>query len=424
MRKIVLAAVGALAAAGLTALPAPATPGFAPDPSWQANAIVRAVRFGPGSIFLGGAFTSMRPAGAADGVGEVTRNGAAAVSRRTGDLLRWNPNVHGTVFAIAVSGSTVYLGGKFDSVRNQAVSNLAAVNTVTGRLVAWDASANGVVRALEIGPNGDIFVGGSFTRLNGASRQRIGEIRPNGTVTSWHPRIGQLSGLCPPRCAPTVFTIGFSTDAATVFFGGHFGTVNGTNRNEVAAVAIDDGTNLMPWDPDVYADQNCPTCQPHETHRVYHLIITDTRAYMCGGFWQYAHGTRRAYNVLVTNLTDGKPDSKFAAGTDGDTPGCALQGGILYLGGHFNYVGKRCSQNPGRSGTCFKDPGSAVRHHVAAVDAVTGKVLAWDPGANSNTGVWAIVATNKVATFAGHFTRMGGRSADHFARYIINVARL
>jgi hypothetical protein len=367
----------------------------------------------------------MRPAGVAEGVGEVRRNGAAAVSRATGDLLDWNPNVHGTVFAVAVSGSTVYLGGNFDSVRAQPAANLAAVDATTGRLLSWGASANGVVRAIEIAPNGNIFVGGSFTRVNGASRQRLAEIRPNGAVTAWHPRVGQISGLCPPRCPPTVFTIDFSTDGDTVFFGGHFGTVNGTARNEVAAVGTGDGTNLLPWNPDVYADQNCPTCQPRETHRVYNIIITGTRAYMCGGFWQFSHGTRRAYNVLVTNLTDGRPDGTFAAGTDGDTPGCDLQRGILYLGGHFNYVGRRCSQNPGGgSSTCFQDPNSRVRHHVAAVDAITGRVLAWDPAANSNTGVWVILATAKSVTFGGHFTRMGGRSADHFARYVTNLATL
>jgi hypothetical protein len=425
MRKTAVAFAIAVIVTGLLAVPAPAAPGFAPDPAWQANDIVRAIRFGPGSIFIGGPFTRMRPSGAAPGVGEVTRNGAAAVSRSTGDLLSWNPNVQGTVYAIAISGSTAYLGGSFTSVRGQPRANLAAVDSTTGQILPWNPGTNGPVRELEIGPAGTVFVGGAFTRVNGASRQRIAEVRTNATVTPWHVNIGQIDGLCPPRCSPVVFTIDFSTDDDTVYFGGHFGTVNGLSRNEVAAVAITDGSQTLAWDPDVYADQNCPTCQPSETHRVYNLIITADKAYMCGGFWRVWHGTRRAYNVLVANLTDGRPDPNFQAGDDGDTTGCDLRGGILYLGGHFNYVGRKCSQNPsGGSGTCFEDPTSIVRHHVAAVDAQTGRVLAWDPTANSHTGVWTIVATADTAAFGGHFTRMGGRAADHFARYVTHLPQL
>lgn len=426
MRRTAVALAIAVIASGLLALPAPAAPGFAPDPAWQANNIVRAIRFGPGAIFIGGSFTQMRPSAAAPGSGEVTRNGAAAVSRSTGDLLAWNPNVNGTVFAIATSGSTVYLGGNFTNVRNQPRANLAAVDVTTGKILPWNPGTNGPVRELEIGPNGTIFVGGSFTRIAGASRQRIAEVRPNATVTPWHVNIGQVGGqLCPPRCDPVVFTIDFSTDGGTVYFGGHFGTVNGVGRNEVAAVPIADGSNTLPWDPDVYADQNCPTCQPAETHRVYNLMITADKAYMCGGFWRVWHGTRRAYNVLVTNLTTGAPDSTFRAGDDGDTTGCDLRDGILYLGGHFNYVGPKCSQNPtGGSGTCFQDPTSTVRLHVAAVDAQTGRILAWNPTANSNNGVWTIVTTAKTAAFGGHFSRMGGRSTDHFARFVTHLPAL
>ena len=51
----------------------------------------------------------MRPPGAAAGTGEVTRNHAAAVNLTTGALLPWNPNVNGTVRALRVVGTTVYM---------------------------------------------------------------------------------------------------------------------------------------------------------------------------------------------------------------------------------------------------------------------------------------------------------------------------
>ena len=392
---------------------------YSPDPSYQANAIVRDAKFAKGAIYLVGDFTSMRPAGNELGVGEVTRNHAAAIDAATGAVLPWNPNVNGQVYSVVVDGDTVYLAGSFTSVNNVARSNLAAVDATTGAVTSWNPKAGGPVRVIVKGPNGNLFIGGGFGMVNSQTRKRLAEVTPAGTVTSWSVNVAQVSGFaCPPRCPPTVFTIDFSTDGQTVFFGGHFGLVNGVTRNEVAAVPINDGSTVLAWDPDVYADSNCATCTTNETARVYHLIITANKAYMCGGFWKVWHGTKRAYNVLVTNLTTGQPDPVYAAGNDGDTPGCALRGNVLYFGGHFNYVGKICSQNSGGGATKCTVDNATTRHHVAAVDATTGAILAWDANANSNHGIWAIeTGPNGQMAFMGYFTRIGGSKQQMIAKY-------
>jgi hypothetical protein len=410
---LILAVTGAL-------VPGVARAGaFSPDPSYQANAIVRDAKFGNGAIYLAGEFTSMRPAFADPGTGEITRNHAAAIDASTGALLPWNPNVNGIVYSLVVDGNTVYLAGKFTSVNGVARTNLAAVDATTAAVKSWNPRAGGAVRVMVKGPNGNLFIGGGFGSVNGQPRSRLAEITPTGSVTSWTVNVSQVSGFaCPPRCSPTVFTIAFSTDGNTVYFGGHFGLVNGVSRNEVAAVPITNGSTVLPWDPDVYADANCPTCTVAETSRVYHLIITSNKAYMCGGFWKVYHGTRRAYNVLVTNLTTGAPDPVYSGGDDGDTPGCTLRGSVLYLGGHFNYVGKICSQNPGAASTKCTVDNSTTRHHVAAVDATTGAILAWDASANSNHGVWSIEnGPNGQMAFTGYFTRIGGSRQQMIAKY-------
>ena len=417
MRKgvaaLVLAVIGALVPGVAHAGP------YSPDPSYQANQIVRDAKFGNGAIYLAGEFTSMRPAGADPGTGEVTRNHAAAIDASTGALLPWDPNVNGVVYSLVVDGGTVYLAGKFTSVNGVARTNLAAVDATTAAVKSWNPKAGGAVRVIVKGPNGTFFIGGGFGTVNSQTRKRLAEITPAGTVTSWSVNVGQVSGFaCPPRCSPTVYTIDFSTDGQTVFFGGHFGLVNNVGRNQVAAVSITNGSTLLPWDPDVYADSNCPTCTTNETARVYHLIITANKAYMCGGFWKVYHGTRRAYNVLVTNLSNGAPDPVYSAGNDGDTPGCALRGNVLYFGGHFNYVGKICSQNPGGGATKCTVDNATTRHHVAAVNATTGEVLAWDANANSNHGIWAIEAgPNGQMAFTGYFTRIGGSKQQMIAKY-------
>src|SRR4051794_38271167 len=77
--------------------PLPAT--FSADalPTWQVNGAVWALETVGNTVFVGGAFTSVRPPGAAEGTGEVTRNNFAAFNATTGDLLPCNPSFTHTV---------------------------------------------------------------------------------------------------------------------------------------------------------------------------------------------------------------------------------------------------------------------------------------------------------------------------------------
>jgi hypothetical protein len=406
-----------------TTQPAWAAGPFAPDPSWQTDALVRSIAYSKSTMYIGGEFTHMRPKGAAPDTGEVSRNHVAAISLTTGNLRAWKPNVDGIVYAIEVVGSTVYLGGSFSSVNGVARRNLAAVDRTSGDLLRWRPRADDTVREIQLGPEGTLFLGGRFTTIDGKTRRHIAEITTGGKLRGWAPMIGQISGFpCPPRCPPNVLTIAFSVGGRIVYFGGHFGTVNGTPRREVAAVRIDDDEALRAWDPDPYADANCPTCTTQETSRVYNLIVTKDKAYMCGGFWRVRHGTTNAYNVLVTDLTSGAPDSTFAVGDDGDTLGCALHRGVLYLGGHFDYAGAVCSQNPPRASTRCTAANSTYRQHVVAVDATTGEILPWNPAANSIHGVATIERGPGVVGIGGYFTQIGGSVQQGIAMYQSRLA--
>src|SRR5215211_5612161 len=149
-RTFVMLVFVALAGAAFPTEAANAASASPPDPSWQTDDIVRAIAFGNGAIYLGGAFTHVRPPGADPGEKEVARSHAAALNRTTGKLLKWNPNVDGVVFAIAVWRQRVILGGDFDSVRGKPRSNLAAVDAKTGALLKWSPKTNGEVRALKL----------------------------------------------------------------------------------------------------------------------------------------------------------------------------------------------------------------------------------------------------------------------------------
>jgi trimeric autotransporter adhesin len=401
----VATACAALAATpSADAAPPVATP--APMGTCQTNGVVRAIVYVGHAVYLGGNFTAVRPAGASRG--GVPRAHLAACSTTTGRVLAWNPGANAEVLSLGANGKRIYVGGRFTKLDGKPRARLGAVTTA-GALSSWNPGANSTVYVVRVAPNGDVLAGGAFTRIGGAARTRIAEVGPGGAVLRWNVRVGQVAGsTCPPRCAPVVFTIAFS--GSTVYFGGHFGLVNRVSRNEAAAVGLTSG-RLAAWNPNIYAAANCPSCPTPETSRVYTIIPDPShgRIFTCGGYWK-VNGTQRSFNVSAFLTGSGRLDRRFTVQDDGDTPGCVLHKGILFFGGHFNLAGAGC-QPPTVSSRC------ATRHHIAAADTRTNRLLAWNPGANSAHGVYTARGSSGGVGFGGFFSRFGGRAQQGFASY-------
>jgi hypothetical protein len=398
----------AVALAGVFASSASASGNpYPPDLSCQTNGVVRSILYLNGVAYLAGDFTQVTPAGEAlGGTGTVTRNYLAACGETTGAILPWNPGANGQVMSLATDGTTIYVGGKFSTLAGQSRTDIGAVTT-SGTATSFNPGAAGEVFVVRIGPNGNIFAGGTFNKLGGKTAAKIGEVTPAGSAVSWPVTVSQVTGFaCPPRCPPEVFTIAFS--GTTVYFGGHFGLVNGVSRNSAAAVDI--SGNLLAWNPNIYASANCSTCQTVETERAYTIIPDPVThlIYICGGFWQ-VNGTKLSFNLGAFDPSTGTLSTKFTIQDDGDTPGCALHNGILYFGGHFNYVGPDCHHTT--SPPCY------LYHHVAAADVSTNTLLTWNPGANSNHGVYTVSEDTTHVGFGGYFTTFGGRQQAGYSTY-------
>src|SRR5689334_1528383 len=163
VRRLMVGMAAVTAWLGLTVPAQAAIVGSKPIPSYQTNGRVVVVVVSGTTAYIGGKFTSVRPAGAAAGTGEVARNHVAAIDLTTGNVLPWNPNASSVVDAITVSGSTVYIGGSFATVGGKSRARIAAVDASTGAvLTAFKASVNAEVRAIELS-NGHLYVGGAFT---------------------------------------------------------------------------------------------------------------------------------------------------------------------------------------------------------------------------------------------------------------------
>jgi hypothetical protein len=136
---------------------------------------------------------------------------------------------NGAVWSVAQVGNTLVMGGSFTSIGGAAHSYIAAINATTGAVSStFNASTNGQVYSVLPGPNDHtVYVGGSFTQVNGQAAQFL-TMLDTGT--------GQIvSSFSPPA-----FNFGMIRDMAKsgnrLFLGGFFTKVGGQNHAGLAAL--------------------------------------------------------------------------------------------------------------------------------------------------------------------------------------------
>jgi hypothetical protein len=134
---------------------------------------------GAGGFYVGGEFTQ---------VGAVRRWGVVHVSADgrvdpgfASDLKTGSGGlaVAGSVRALALSGSTLYVGGAFDSIGGQPRSGIAAVDARTGAVSAWSPNPDraGNANALAVSRR-RLYAGGSFSSFAGGLGETLAIFAP------------------------------------------------------------------------------------------------------------------------------------------------------------------------------------------------------------------------------------------------------
>jgi hypothetical protein len=377
---LVTAAVAAAVGSGVTgvAQAAPTTVQSHPVATWQTNGRVNAIAVSGTTVYLGGQFTSMRPPGAPLGTGEVPRNHVAAVSLTTGALLPWDPNANGTVRALKVVSGFVYMGGAFTQVGGATHTRLAKVSaTGTGAVVStWTASASAEVFALA-SAGSNMYIGGGFGTVDGSARANIAAITDaTGSLLPWNPGTdGQVRALR-------------FTATGRLNVGGTFAHLAGAAANNLGAVDSTTGNAL-----------------PFQAHISYPVISLASDA---AGL--YVAGAGGGGNFAAFSTTNGS--SLWEGGTNGNVQAIGVVNGVVYVGGHFQtYCGPQHGQH-----TCTTP---ITRDKLLAVDASNGSLLPWNPSANSVLGVFALQGdpTSGDLFVGGDFTSTGQRKQQGYAQY-------
>jgi hypothetical protein len=385
LRRVAYAVAAMSVISAVSAIPAQAAVvGAKPVPTYQTNGRVSAILFLNGRIYIGGKFTSVRPAGAAAGTGEVARNRLAAFDASTGALLPWNPGASAAVFALAGAGNTVYVGGSFSKLGASTRSRIGAVDASTGAILSGfkpklDAAAN----SLAVG-GGVVYAGGAFTTANGVARASLAafDASTGALSTTWAPAAGGNSSS-----TPTVTSVRLAPGGGLVYVGGGFTTIDGASQNHIAALLASNGAPS-------------PTFTHHVGYAVVDLAVDSTGVFIAG-----AGGGGNFANL---NPTTGA--IAWQGGTDGNVQAIAVLDGEVYVGGHYlNYCGPQGGQH-----TCTT---STQRLKLLAVDEATGALTPWNPHANSALGIFALAGSGTSLAAGGDFTKIGGVSQQGYALF-------
>jgi hypothetical protein len=384
IRGVVLLGVS-IARLAMASVADAAVVGSKPIAGWQANGTVRVEKIVGNTVYLGGSFTAMLPAGST-GSGAVTRNGAAAVNLDTGALLSWNPNVTGgAVYAIDTSGSNVYIGGAFSTVAGATHRRVVEVNNSTGALVTafHPPTPNKAVRGLKVSGS-NLYVGGSFTSMGGTSHAYAARV--NATT-------GAIDSAWTPVVDNEVRAFAVDSGNTRVVLGGFFRTLNGASFIGVGAVNTTTGATV-PW---AWHTADLQTFRPFQ-------ILRFTQ----DGSTLFGAATGNGGSMISWNIADGTLN--YIEGTNGNVVDMAVLDGFVYFGGHFSGY---CGAIPGNNFCTVQ----ANRDKLIAVDEASGALQSWHPSANTTLGVEALAAGDRSVTVGGEFTKIGGVAQTHHAQF-------
>jgi hypothetical protein len=385
LRRVAFAVAAMSVVGAMSAMPAQAAVvGAKPVSSYQTNGRVNAILFLNGAVYLGGKFTSVRPAGAPAGTGEISRNRLAAFDASTGALLPWNPGASAAVFSLAGSGNTIYIGGSFAKLGTSTRSRIGAVDATTGAVLSgFKPKLNASANSLAVG-GGVVYAGGAFTTANGVARASLAafDAGTGALSAAWAPSAGGNASS-----TPTVTSVRLAPGGGLVYVGGGFTTIDGASQNHIAALSTATGAPSAAF-------------SHHLPYAVVDLAVDSSGVFVAGagGGGNFA------------NLNPSTGAIAWQGGTDGNVQAIAVLDGEVYVGGHYsNYCGPQGGQH-----TCTT---ATKRLKLLAVDEGSGALTAWNPHANSTLGVFALAGSGTSLAAGGDFTKVGGVSQQGFAEF-------
>lgn len=401
---------------------------------------VNALAYANGVLYVGGTFTH---------AGSVP---AFSVARWNGSI--WSDlgvGVHGgfgAVWALAVDGPNVYVGGQFlnaggtNNIFGGLGGGLEVANLARWDGQRWSALGSGINGAFGSSPplvatlavqNGSLFVGGLFTQAGSVGATNIA--RWDGTT--WSALRNGIINNPGPFSFSTPVVNALSVQGNSLFMGGAFGDVDGVTTGLIGGIG-----GLARWDGSAWSAVGLgfsglfPSPAFSVQTSVDAIVMNGSTWYVGGNFTNA--GGISANGIVSGGLNGWAP---LGSGLDNRVRAVAQSGGTVYAGGDFaNAGGKPASHIASWNGNTWGALGSGVDGTVYALAAngsdvyagggfttaggVTGNHIAhWDGntwsalGTGLNGTVYALVLSGTNLYAGGQFSLAGSVSVNSVAKW-------
>jgi hypothetical protein len=138
-----------------------------------------------------------------------------------------------------------YVGGSFTVIDGVSQPYLAKLNSSKQVVTGYTPVLNGTVNAMVLAGTNTLFIGGTFTQTNGATRQYISAVSTTGA--------GANKPFSTTNTNSYVYEL--ATDATSIFAGGVFTSTNSTTRNRLAKFDLSGNLDAS-WNPDANSTVN------------------------------------------------------------------------------------------------------------------------------------------------------------------------
>ncbi len=139
------------------------------------NGSIYALESGNNELYVGGSFTS---------ISSITRNYLAAINPNNGSVLAWNANITSEssyfVSCIKISGSRIYIGGRFESFGSMIRRNLASLDINTVVPSGWSPNPNSNATHFKL-YGSKLYVTGLFTSIFGQNHSQLAVLDTSGS---------------------------------------------------------------------------------------------------------------------------------------------------------------------------------------------------------------------------------------------------
>lgn len=334
-------------------------------------------------IVMGGNFTQVQNA---SGGATLNRRSIFAFDKDTGQVsTQFAPDLSGVVKTVVKGpGSTVYVGGTFNTANGANAYKIVQLNVPSGTVVSTfrPGRVNAIVQSVRY-VGGRLFMGGQFTTVGGQERLRFAELNPTtGAVLSLDvPLEGTHWGG-----NTQIYNMDVNPDATKLVMAGNFTSVGGQSRTEVAMVDLTTNS-LSSWSTARYE----PRC-----YNVFEFIVRDVEFSPDGSY--FVIGSTGGYGSGSPTLCDTVTRWESSASGAGQNPtwinytggdsvySVAVTGSTIYTGGHMRWM-----NNPSRADAL--GAGGVERTGIAALDPSNGLPFSWAPGRARGQGVFDMLST-------------------------------